>query len=173
MTPPSNSSPSPGRSGFEADGKPPPNQFRVLVVDDQAANRLILSRLLNMAGYLTFEASDGQEALNHITSRTINLVIMDVEMPNMSGLEAIRKIRHFSDPRLASIPILAATGNPQAESRQKLLDAGANAFLTKPFEPQLLLKTVGTLLSPSPSSGNIENPTSTFTPKSNSAKTLP
>ena len=69
MTPPSNSSSSPEHCGFKADGKPPPNQFRVLIVDDQVANRLILSRLLNMTGYLTYEAGDGQEALNRIATR--------------------------------------------------------------------------------------------------------
>ncbi len=132
------------------DGRPEPNQFRVLIADDQAANRLILSRLLNMTGYLTFEASDGQQALDCITSRATDLVIMDIEMPNMNGLEAIRQIRHLPDPRLASLPILAATGNPQAETQRELLDAGASDFLTKPFDTRVLLKTIARLLSPSP-----------------------
>ena len=81
---------------------------------------------------------------------TTDLVIMDVEMPSMSGLEAIRKIRKLSDPRLASLPILAATGNPQTESQRELIDAGANAFLTKPFDTQELLKIIAGLLSPTP-----------------------
>lgn len=132
------------------DGTPPVNQFRVLIVDDHLPNRLILSRLLNMTGYLTSEACDGQEALAQIATRTIDLVVMDVEMPNMTGLEAIQKIRKLRDPRIATLPVLAATGNPQAESRQELLDAGANAFLTKPFDTQALLKTIATLLSPTP-----------------------
>jgi len=172
MTPPSSSSSSPGRSGFEADGRPPPNQFRVLIVDDQPANRLILSRLLNMTGYLTLEASDGQEALNRITTRTADLVIMDVEMPNMSGLEAIRQIRKLSDPRLASLPVLAATGNPQAEIQRKLLDAGASAFLTKPFDTRLLLKTIASLLSPAPDSSPDTEQSSERATKSGSVKNL-
>lgn len=132
------------------DGVPESNQFRVLVVDDQAANRLILTRLLNLTGYLTFEACDGLLALQCITSRATDLVIMDIEMPNLNGLDAIRQIRALRDPRLASLPILAATGNPQPETHQELLDAGANDFLTKPFDTRLLLKTISRLLSPSP-----------------------
>lgn len=151
MIPPSNSSSSTGYSGFEMNGSPPANQFRILIVDDQAPNRLILSRLLNMTGYLTFEATDGQEALDRIATRSVDLVVMDVEMPNMTGLEAIRKIRELSDPRIATLPVIAATGNPQAESRQELLDSGANAFLTKPFDTRDLLKTIASLLSPTPS----------------------
>lgn len=166
MTPPSNSSSTPGRPGFEADGRPQPNQFRILIVDDQPANRLILSRLLNMTGYLTFEANDGQEALQCIATHAVDLVIMDVEMPNMDGLEAIRLIRKLSDPRLASLPVLAATGNPQAESQRKLLDAGANEFLTKPFDTRVLLKTITSLLLPTPEPTMKQS--GQRTPKSNS-----
>jgi len=153
MTPPSNSSYSPERPGFDADGKPLANQFRVLIVDDQPANRLILSRLLNMTGYLTCEASDGHQALQCIETHKIDLVIMDVEMPNMDGLEAIRLIRKLSDPRKASLPIMAATGNPQPETGRELLDSGANAFLTKPFDTRILLKMATRLLLPTPDPG--------------------
>lgn len=158
---------------FETDGKPPPNQFRVLIVDDQSANRLILSRLLNITGYLTYEAGDGQEALNHIASREVDLVIMDVEMPNMSGLEAIRQIRDLNDPRLASLPILAGTGNPQAKIQRELLDAGANTFLTKPFDTQILLKSIAKLLSPTPGPIPSAEQTDLRCPKSASVKNLP
>lgn len=154
MTPPANSSSISGKPGFEADGCPPPNQFRVLIVDDQDANRIILSRLLTMAGYLTSEASDGQKAIDLITSRSVDLVIMDVEMPNMTGLEAIPKIRELDDPRISSLPILAGTGNPQMESQRELLNAGANAYMTKPFDTELLLKTISHLLSPTPGSNS-------------------
>lgn len=127
-----------------------PNQFRILIADDQAANRSILSRLLKLTGYLTIEAGDGQEALQCIVSQPLDLAIMDVEMPVMNGLEAIRQIRALNDPRLASLPILAATGNPQAEIERELLEVGANAFLTKPFDSRILLKTIADLLSPTP-----------------------
>lgn len=127
-----------------------PNRFRILIADDQAANRLILSRLLRLTGYLTVEAGDGREALQCIVSQPLDLAIMDVEMPVMNGLEAIRQIRNLNDPRLASLPILAATGNPQAEIERQLLEVGANAFLTKPFDSRALLKTIADLLSPTP-----------------------
>jgi two-component system sensor histidine kinase RpfC len=127
-----------------------PNRFRILIADDQDANRLILAKLLKLTGYLTVEVGDGKEALQCILSQPLDLAIMDVEMPIMSGLEAIRQIRKLDDPRIASLPVLAATGNPQAEIERDLLDAGANAFLTKPFDTLMLLKTIADLLSPSP-----------------------
>lgn len=130
-----------------------PNRFRILIADDQAANRLILSRLLKLTGYLTVEVGDGREALQCIASQPLDLAIMDVEMPVMNGLEAIRQIRDLEDPRIASLPVLAATGNPQAEIERELLEAGANAFLTKPFDARILLKTIAELLSPSPGPG--------------------
>ena len=93
-------------------------------------------------------------------------------MPNMSGLEAILQIRKFSDPRLASLPVLAATGNPQAETQQKLLDAGANAFFTKPFDTRLLLKVIASLLSPTPEPSSSTGQSGERTSKSGSVKNL-
>ncbi len=173
MTPPPDSSSSSRRSGFEADGSPPPNQFRILIVDDQAANRRILSRLLNLTGYLTSEAGDGQEALDHIASQEVDLVIMDIEMPNMNGLEATREIRKLRDPRISSLPILAASGNPQNKIHQELLSSGANAFLTKPFDTQALLKTLASLLSPTPGPGPSVKSPGKRSAKSSSVKNLP
>ncbi|MCF6312497.1 MAG: response regulator [Verrucomicrobiales bacterium] len=148
--------------------EPEPNQFRLLIVDDQSANRLILSRLLNISGYLTFEAHDGQQALDFILSHPLDLVIMDLEMPNMDGLEATHQIRALRDPRLASLPILAASGNPQAQTQRQVLEAGANAFLTKPFAHPALLKTIASLLSPSPAPSSPTAPTSDRIPQSKS-----
>ncbi|MFK5924582.1 MAG: response regulator [Verrucomicrobiota bacterium] len=151
MTPHSNPPSAPTHQAVPSSGQPEPNQFRLLIVDDLSANRLILSRLLNLTGYLTFEANDGQQALDCIATRPFDLVIMDLEMPNLNGLEAIRQIRGLSKPKLANLPILAASGNPQSETMRQVLDAGANAFLTKPFDPPILLKTIARLLSPTPS----------------------
>ena len=162
--PPSHSSHATSSTGLEHGSKLEPNQFRILIVDDKAANRLILSRLLNRTGYLTLEADDGLHALKQINNRSSDLIIMDVEMPNMDGLEAIRQIRALRDPRLSSLPILAATGNPQEESQRELMTAGANAFLTKPFDAAILFKTIGQLLSPCPS------PRPTFTSESPSLR---
>lgn len=150
MTPHPDQRPKPTPVEVQTHDWPAPNQFRILIADDQAANRLILSRLLNITGYLTFEACDGQQALDLVVQGNTDLVIMDVEMPNLNGLEAIRKIRALADPRIASLPILAATGNPLADTQRELLDTGANDFLTKPFDTQILLKTIARLLSPSP-----------------------
>ena len=172
MRPPSNSSSSTGHFGFDVDSGPAPNQFRVLIVDDQTINRLILSRLLNMTGYLTFEASDGQEALECIGIRAVDLVIMDVEMPKMTGLEAILEIRKLRDPRISSLPVLAATGNPQAESQQELLDSGANAYLTKPFDTKVLLRTIADLLSPTPGPKPSTEPSGKRAPNSSSVKNI-
>jgi len=152
---------------------PVPNRFRILIADDQAANRLILSRLLRLTGYVTVEAGDGREALQCIASQPLDLVVMDVEMPVMNGLEAIRQIRGLQDPRTALLPVLAATGNPQVEIERELLEAGANAFLTKPFDAGMLLKTIAELLSPSPSSDPLAKASGNRTRRSRSMENLP
>lgn len=153
-----------------AGSEPEPNQFRLLIVDDQSANRLILSRLLSISRYLTFEANDGQQALDFIVSHPLDLIIMDLEMPNMDGLEAIRHIRALRDTRLSSLPILAASGNPQAQTQRQVLDTGANVFLTKPFAHPTLLKTVARLLSPTPSPSATLSSDSERIPQSKSLK---
>ena len=125
--------------------EPPPNCYSVLIVDDLPANRRFLSRLLTSVGYLPMEAQNGTEAINELVRRRPHLVIMDVEMPGISGTEAVRRIRRLP-AKFSGTPIIAGSGNPDSQLKRDILSAGADAFLPKPMDVAVLLETVAMLL---------------------------
>ena len=116
---------------------------RVLVVEDDALNQLIVCRLLGHGGYEATAANDGAQALELVASQTFDLVLMDWQMPDMDGLEVTRRMRAGeAGPLGIAIPIVALTANAFAEDRAACLAAGMNDFLTKPVQSELLLATV-------------------------------
>ncbi|MFL6696822.1 MAG: response regulator [Vitreoscilla sp.] len=118
---------------------------RVLVVDDVPQNRAVLVESLNVLGFDLAEAADGQQALACVQELRPDLVVMDVTMPVMDGLEATRRIR--KSPALAQIAIMASSGSTSHETRTECLRAGADAFLPKPIDHQTLLAETARLLS--------------------------
>jgi two-component system cell cycle response regulator DivK len=112
----------------------------ILVVEDQEDNRQILRDLLGNAGYELIEAADGEQALNALTARRPDLILMDIQLPVMDGYEATRRIR--LNPELRSIPIIAVTSYALAGDEAKALAAGCTAYVTKPFSPRALLAKV-------------------------------
>lgn len=125
----------------------PPNSYSILIVDDLPENRRFLSRLLATVGYRPMEAQNGTEAINELVRRRPHLVIMDVEMPGITGIEAVRRIRRLP-AGLAGTPIIAGSGNPDSLLKRDILVAGADAFLPKPMDVGVLLETIATLLQP-------------------------
>ncbi|MDO8904977.1 PAS-domain containing protein [Hydrogenophaga sp.] len=115
---------------------------RVLLVDDSDINLEIASHLLKREGASVVTASSGRQALQRLeaTPDAFDVVLMDVQMPDMDGLEATRQLRQR--PTLAQLPVIALTAGALAEERRRAMDAGMSAFLTKPLEPQLLVRTV-------------------------------
>ncbi len=113
---------------------------RILVVDDDALNREVAQILLEDIGLQVDVAADGVEALSLAQNGGYNLILMDVQMPNMDGLEATRKLRQI--PACRDLPILAMTANTFSADRQRCLDAGMNDFIGKPFQPQTLFETL-------------------------------
>jgi PAS domain S-box-containing protein len=118
---------------------------RVLLVEDNALNRDLLVDLLTDLGMTVEIAVNGQEGLHLATTRHFDLILMDVQMPVMDGLEATRAIRKFEErnPSIPAsqhprIPIIAMTAHALVEDRQKSLDAGMDDHLTKPLEPEVL-----------------------------------
>ncbi|MFZ1426595.1 MAG: PAS domain S-box protein [Geminicoccaceae bacterium] len=109
----------------------PIRPLRVLVADDVAANRELLAEMLGRHGHTVLLAEDGGRAVELAARVRPDLVLMDIQMPGMDGLEATRRIRQLPEP-LASVPILALTANVITSERQRYLAAGLNQCLTKP-----------------------------------------
>jgi signal transduction histidine kinase/CheY-like chemotaxis protein len=125
--------------GYEGERK------RLLVVDDVAPNRAMMLDLLQDAGFSVAAATNGLECLVLLDSFKPDLILMDVMMPVMDGNDTTRQIRRM--PGVGDIPIIAVTASASAEDEHKSRDAGANAFVAKPIDHDLLLRTIGRLLS--------------------------
>jgi putative two-component system response regulator len=109
----------------------------VLVVEDDAANRVLLTRLLERAGYRAVTADDGPSGLAAAFEVAPDLVLLDIGLPGMDGLEICRRLR--ADPRTVALPVVLLTGRTSVEDVVAGLDAGADDFLAKPFHEAELL----------------------------------
>jgi two-component system chemotaxis response regulator CheY len=116
----------------------------ILAVDDSASMRQMVSFTLKGAGYDVVEATDGAEALQIARSRSVNLVITDVNMPNMDGISLIRELRAL--PSYKFTPLLMLTTESAADKKQEGKAAGATGWIVKPFNPDQLLGTVKKVL---------------------------
>jgi CheY-like chemotaxis protein/nitrogen-specific signal transduction histidine kinase/HPt (histidine-containing phosphotransfer) domain-containing protein len=119
---------------------------RVLVVDDSDINLEVAQRILEKQGAVVATCSDGSSALEHLRQyhRDVDLVLMDVQMPVLDGNEATRRIR--GELGLESLPVVALTAGALVGERQRSLDAGMNDFVSKPFDPQVLIRKVRRLV---------------------------
>jgi CheY-like chemotaxis protein len=117
----------------------------VLVVDDVAENRAVAVDLLSQLGFDTAVAGNGLEALEKVKSLRPALVLMDVVMPGMDGLEAIRRLRQM--PEFRDLPVVAVSAGASGSDAAQSLAAGANAFLPKPIDFNRLLSKVAALLN--------------------------
>jgi two-component system chemotaxis response regulator CheY len=113
---------------------------KVLVVDDSNSIRDMVSFTLKSAGYETVEAKDGQDGLNKAQIATFDLVISDVNMPNMDGIELCQELRKL--PSFKFTPILMLTTESSGDMKTRGKAAGATGWLVKPFNPEKLLATI-------------------------------
>ncbi len=118
----------------------------ILVVEDEPTNRELLERQLHRCGYATRSASNGQEALDQVTAEAPDLILLDVRMPVLDGFAVCRQLKTQPSTRLIPIILLTALDEPQ--DRHTGLEAGADAFLTKPVNRQELLAQIETALRP-------------------------
>jgi signal transduction histidine kinase/ActR/RegA family two-component response regulator len=118
--------------------------FLILIVDDDEVNSMTVSSYLKVKGYRVLLAKDGKEAIALTKAHKPDLILMDIQMPVMDGLEATQQIR--LDPNLVDIPIIALTALAMAGDRERFLEAGASDYLAKPVKLKNLAKMVQTLL---------------------------
>ncbi len=111
--------------------------LHILIADDAEINRAVACGILELFGHRCIEVSSGHSALQAVLENDFDVVLMDIEMPEMDGLEATRRIRQLSDPR-AQIPIIAMTAHALHGTTERCLEAGMNACLTKPVQPEQL-----------------------------------
>lgn len=118
---------------------------QILIVDDYAGARYYRSRVLSEAGYEVFEASTGEQGLELAAALKPALVVLDVNLPDIDGIEVCEKLK--SNPTTATIPVIQVTGAWRSEeARQRGMASGANAYLVEPIDAATLLRQVGELL---------------------------
>jgi PAS domain S-box-containing protein len=116
-----------------------PNSLRILLVEDNAVNQMLASAILKKAGHRVDLATDGIEGVEAVRNNFYDAVLMDIQMPNMDGLEATRRIRKMDDESKANVYIVAITANALLGDRETCLSAGMNDYLPKPIDQKRLL----------------------------------
>jgi signal transduction histidine kinase/DNA-binding response OmpR family regulator len=130
---------------------PPPEEdksrkHRLLVAEDNPINQRLIGTALKQAGYIVDMVGDGVEAVHAVQRLPYDLVLMDIRMPVMSGVEATQRIRSMSGPA-ASLPIIAMTANTMVGDREEYLDSGMNDYVAKPIDFHLLMRKITNYLS--------------------------
>lgn len=118
----------------------------ILVVDDSASLRQVVSIALKGAGYDVVEACDGMDALSKLDGRKVNLIISDVNMPNMDGITLLKEVKKLPDYKFT--PIIMLTTENQEGKKAEGRKAGAKAWVVKPFKPEQMMAAVAKLVLP-------------------------
>jgi two-component system, chemotaxis family, chemotaxis protein CheY len=116
----------------------------IMTVDDSASMRQMVTFTLRQEGYEVIEAVDGKDALSKVNGSPIHMVLTDLNMPNMDGIELIRNLR--ANPACKFIPIVMLTTESQAEKKQEGKAVGATGWIVKPFKPEQLLAVIKKVL---------------------------
>jgi two-component system, cell cycle response regulator DivK len=120
----------------------------ILIVEDNEKNRKLVRDLLTVKGYALMESETGEEALRLARERPPALVLMDIQLPGIDGIETLRRLR--ADPATAAIPIVAVTASAMTHDRQKILAAGFDGYQAKPISVRPFLELVRQVLDRPP-----------------------
>jgi two-component system, cell cycle response regulator DivK len=113
---------------------------RILVVEDNEKNMKLFRDVLQAKGYVPLEATSGERAVELATEHVPDLILMDVQLPGMDGIEALGHIR--ADERTASIPVVALTAQAMAGDRERFLESGFDGYISKPVDVLEFIETV-------------------------------
>jgi len=117
----------------------------ILIVEDNEQNRKVARDLLQVHGYATIEAETGEDAIALVATRVPDLVVMDVRLPGMSGVDTLAKLR--AAPTTRDLPVLAFTASVMPQDRSEIMAAGFDAFLSKPIDLEAFLQAVADALT--------------------------
>lgn len=120
---------------------------RILIVDDDPLMCNLLTLTLHREGYETDAVYSGQDALDYLSGRDVDLILLDIMMADLNGIEVLRTLQ--TDPATATIPVIVLTARADAITQQTGLDAGAVEYLTKPIAPDDLVERVRGVLAAS------------------------
>ncbi len=118
----------------------------IMVIDDSASIRQVVNLTLKKAGYDVIEACDGQDALGKLQGQKVNLMICDVNMPNMDGISFLKNVKMNASYRFT--PVIMLTTESQEGKKQEGKMAGAKAWVVKPFKPEQMLEAISKLIVP-------------------------
>lgn len=118
----------------------------IMIIDDSASLRQVVAIALKGAGYDVIEAGDGRDALNKLTGQKINLIICDVNMPNMDGITFVKEMKTLANYKFT--PVIMLTTEGSEEKKRAGQEAGARAWVVKPFRPEQMLDAVSKLILP-------------------------
>lgn len=121
-------------------------RYQILVAEDNTVNQRVIVGILERAGHKVRVVSDGEQALDVLENERFDVVIMDLNMPELGGLDAARAYR-FMDPEAAHVPIIMLSADVTSETRKECEEAGIDAFLSKPVEARRLLDTIASLIA--------------------------
>ncbi len=124
-----------------------PRPLDILLVEDNEVNKLVAEGFLKRQGHTVFTASSAEDALEQLAERSFELVLMDIRLPGMSGLDAVRAIRACHDKLCARTPIIVLSANVIRSEVERCFVAGANGFLGKPFTPEDMQNAISDCLS--------------------------
>jgi two-component system cell cycle response regulator DivK len=121
------------------------NEATILYVEDNADNRMLVRRILMAAGYQVLEAGDARDALDVLKSRVPDLILMDINMPDIDGYTLTSRLKAL--PALREVPIVAMTANVMKGDRERSFDAGCDGYIQKPIDVDKLPGQIGQFLA--------------------------
>ena len=119
---------------------------RILIVEDNDKNLKLVRDVLQAKGYTTLEAGTAEDGLAIARDEAPDLILMDIQLPGMSGIDALKALR--AEPAIAALPVVAITASVMQQDRQEIMRAGFDAFIEKPINLRGLLDTVQKVMRP-------------------------